>query len=169
MDDLHVAGTRTSGPSLSEQKMLHFLHIFYVGYFALILPFICWGAQATPGHLHTHAHFVFGPPSVPTHTAQQVLSESRTRHGCGSPIGSAVSHYTTNKLDAKAVPTGRSIPSTIISTILLSPTLGRLTIIDLLPAVLMEHLPTNNFKSIDSPVPTRPPRLLVWTSFQPSA
>lgn len=38
------------------------LQLCLAGILALILPFVCWGAQATPGHPHAHAHFVFWPP-----------------------------------------------------------------------------------------------------------
>ena len=34
----------------------------YIAYWALVLPFLCWGAWATPGHPHLHPHFVFSPP-----------------------------------------------------------------------------------------------------------
>lgn len=34
----------------------------YVLLFALILPFICWGALAEPGHPHRTPHFVFADP-----------------------------------------------------------------------------------------------------------
>ena len=38
------------------------LRFFYAGLFGLVLPFVCWGAQATPGHPHARAHVVFWPP-----------------------------------------------------------------------------------------------------------
>lgn len=34
----------------------------YVALFAFILPFICWGALAEPGHPHQIPHFVFADP-----------------------------------------------------------------------------------------------------------
>lgn len=34
----------------------------YIAYWAFVLPFLCWGAWATPGHPHLHPHFVFSPP-----------------------------------------------------------------------------------------------------------
>ena len=36
----------------------------YIAYWALVLPFLCWGAWATPGHPHLHPHFVFSPPDT---------------------------------------------------------------------------------------------------------
>lgn len=35
---------------------------FYVAFFALLLPLICWGALAEPGHPHRFPHFVFATP-----------------------------------------------------------------------------------------------------------
>ena len=40
------------------------LNLFFAGVLGLVLPFICWGAQATPGHPHARAHFVFWPPDL---------------------------------------------------------------------------------------------------------
>ena len=40
------------------------LNLFFAGILGLVLPFICWGAQATPGHPHARAHFVFWPPEM---------------------------------------------------------------------------------------------------------
>lgn len=43
-----------------RQAALHgWLLVLYIAYFALILPFICWGALADPSHPHAAAHFVF--------------------------------------------------------------------------------------------------------------
>lgn len=36
--------------------------VFFAGLFALVLPFICWGAWAQPCHPHSRPHFVFLPP-----------------------------------------------------------------------------------------------------------
>lgn len=40
------------------------VHLLFAALFGLALPFICWGAQATPGHPHARAHFVFLPPEL---------------------------------------------------------------------------------------------------------
>ncbi len=34
----------------------------YVGFLAVVMPFICWGAWAEPGHPHGSPHFVFATP-----------------------------------------------------------------------------------------------------------
>lgn len=43
------------------------LNLFFAGLFGLVLPSICWGVQATPGHPHARAHFVFLAPEGHTH------------------------------------------------------------------------------------------------------
>ena len=43
------------------------LNLFFAGLFGLVLPFLCWGAQATPGHPHARAHFVFLAPEEHAH------------------------------------------------------------------------------------------------------
>lgn len=45
--------------------------------FGLILPFICWGAEATPGHSHMRAHFVF---LAPVHSARHGESNPTDAH-----------------------------------------------------------------------------------------
>lgn len=44
-------------------------------YWAVVLPFICWGAWATPGHPHSSPHFVFFEP---LHTANQPAPATHT-------------------------------------------------------------------------------------------
>ncbi|GIK72889.1 MAG: hypothetical protein BroJett021_18770 [Chloroflexota bacterium] len=45
--------------------------------FGLILPFICWGAEATPGHPHMRAHFVF---LAPVHNVRHAESNPTNAH-----------------------------------------------------------------------------------------
>jgi hypothetical protein len=53
------------------------LHFFYVGLYAFVLPFICLGAQATPGHPHALPHFVFVDPSVDHRSAEHSVHTIR--------------------------------------------------------------------------------------------
>ena len=43
------------------------LQLFFAALYAFLLPFICAGAQATPGHPHARAHFVFLEPEFADH------------------------------------------------------------------------------------------------------
>ncbi|MCB0115209.1 MAG: hypothetical protein R2873_25715 [Caldilineaceae bacterium] len=38
------------------------LLLVFVGLFAFVFPFLCWGAMADPSHPHAHAHLVFADP-----------------------------------------------------------------------------------------------------------
>ncbi len=40
------------------------LGVGYALLWALVLPFICWGAWAAPGHPHRAPHFVFAKPTL---------------------------------------------------------------------------------------------------------
>ncbi len=50
----------SSALPIGQQLLL----LFYVALFALLLPFICWGALAEPGHPHRTPHFVFADPML---------------------------------------------------------------------------------------------------------
>ncbi len=56
-----------------------FIQWFYIVYFALGMPFICWGAVATPGHPHRLPHLVFALPAIGMPTRQQ--PEAHLGHG----------------------------------------------------------------------------------------
>lgn len=67
-----------------------------------VLPFICWGAWAAPGHAHSGPHIVFAPPPQPSHHPPISLA----------PAGqaTAVSHEQ---------PTGAARPDSLILSLLL--------------------------------------------------
>jgi hypothetical protein len=71
------------------------LNLFFIGLFGLVLPFICWGVQATPGHPHARAHFVFLAPE------EHVHGSAPHDHG------------------AAALPPGKATPSLLAISILL--------------------------------------------------
>jgi hypothetical protein len=77
------------------------LRLFFASYFAVVLPFICWGAEATPGHPHARSHFVFLEPELaaaPSH----VDGDQGHRHGHDAPAA-----------DHASSPTGQSTPSVL--------------------------------------------------------
>ncbi len=105
--------------------MPQFVHGFLAVLFGLILPFVCWGAEATPGHPHLRAHFVFAAPS---HTAVGALPAANTAQELIRMTGQAIaagaySACTTPLRAADAVassaPAGQSIPSVLAVTLLL--------------------------------------------------
>lgn len=146
----------------NQRKILHTLHLFYVGFFGLVLPFICWGAQATPGHPHALAHFVFAQPPKAALAAAVHLDAAAylTTFGqqdiCTTQQTTASHHRAT---ETSQLPPGRSIPSLMVSLVLLlvvlatsssSPTTNR-------PYHLFhrQHLFPDGFTLI---IPTPPPR-----------
>lgn len=100
-------------PKIIRNRWLRTLHLFYAGLFAFVLPFICWGAQATPGHPHARAHFVFVDPpmSVMLESAtdtQPAAHGTHARDDSSTPLSKPVQ-----------MPAGRSIPSALVITLLL--------------------------------------------------
>jgi hypothetical protein len=65
---------------MGRDRWLRYLHMVFIGLFGFIMPFICWGAEATPGHPHSRAHIVFLPPVLSAearavvHTAAAALA-----------------------------------------------------------------------------------------------
>ncbi len=128
----------------------------YVILFALVLPFICWGAVAEPGHPHRYPHFVFATPVL----AATVLPTREVPHG--SNHGTAPNDG--NALPADSQPAdapipGRSTPKLMLFSILMLVFLGAWSVkrFDLhhFAIALRHHFPA----SIVVAVPIRPPRL----------
>jgi hypothetical protein len=98
---------------LIRNRWLRGLHLFYAGLFAFVLPFICWGAQATPSHPHAKAHFVFVDPPM------AVMLESTTETTPTAHRTHARENSSTPLPKPVQMPTGRSVPSTLMITLLL--------------------------------------------------
>lgn len=157
----HLAGSHQ--PS-AWTKALHF---FYAGLYAFVLPFICWGAQATPGHPHARPHFVFVDPPGHTHLAEQTkrgvqnaaawLAAYANSTICGDHDGAPVA--AAPDAETAQQPVGRSAPSQLVIS-MLTP-LGQLAA--LLPlqidgpgcAVWLVAACASPFCT---PIPTPPPR-----------
>lgn len=60
----------------------HSVLLFFVGFFAFVLPFLCWGQMGTPGHPHLHAHFIFQweTPAWTSHTQEASTHDLGTHH-----------------------------------------------------------------------------------------
>jgi hypothetical protein len=87
------------------------LHWALVWIFALVLPWICWGAQATPGHPHLRAHFVFGTPPPLARNAQAAV-----RHAATALANGRAEHCTATSPSLSA---GLSTPPVLAVTLLL--------------------------------------------------
>jgi hypothetical protein len=110
-------------PPASRQRLLQSLHLFYAGYLALLLPFICWGTQATPGHPHAIPHFVFAEPTrstVMTTTgldAAAFLATLGEDDLCSSTESLSLQQRAS---ETAQLPAGSSIPSLVVSLLLLA-------------------------------------------------
>lgn len=128
---------------------------FYIGLLGLVMPFICWGAFAEPGHPHARPHLVFldpvmAMPPTPTINHSSDLSPSPM----AIPMG--MEHAAQ---PAPSAPVGRSTPQLLIFSLLLLlvGALWQLMRIDIHYAILVctalfVKPPRRN-------VPTPPPRL----------
>ena len=107
------------------------LHLLMAGYYAVLLPFICWGALGTPGHPHSRPHFVFAPPPqaeapLPRHMTLAELQEwGRTNLDCGPEAdgghmaaGVHVAGSGSHTASGSGAPAGRSVPALATATVL---------------------------------------------------
>ena len=146
----------------NQRRVLHTLHLFYVGFFGLVLPFICWGAQATPGHPHALVHFVFAQPTraalaAAAHLDAATYLATLGQHDLCTTQPATNSNY--RATETPQLPPGRSTPSLMVSLILLlvvlaatplSPLTNRLH-----PLFHRQHLFPDGFAPV---IPTPPPR-----------
>lgn len=120
---------------------------FYILYFGLGLPFICWGAVATPGHPHSRPHFVFTDP--PLHTGALTV-----------PLPSGHAHHHATATEAPPDVAGQSVPPALGVTLLLL-LFGELALLPANPLrgfpQLLPRLIANAARLL---IPTPPPRLL---------
>jgi hypothetical protein len=79
MKETHaIVQSKSSGQLSAGQRALS---IGYSIIFALILPLICWGAYATPGHPHRIPHFVFVEPTLKAPAPKPVVALSPSMPG----------------------------------------------------------------------------------------
>jgi hypothetical protein len=132
------------------------LHLFYAGLYAFVLPLICWGAQATPGHPHARAHFVFVDPE------QQALDDVASLHLLHAMPQLAELHLPTimcHLPNTHNAPVGQSVPMQMVIGSLIP--VGAL--ISLLPAQaggvgFSVWLAESIIAPFHATVPTPPPR-----------
>ena len=127
-------------------KQTAWVQIFYVIYFSLILPFVCWGAVGQPGHPHPVAHFVFAVPEIPH------ADHSQTP---GIPLfADDIAH------PEQPAPVGQSRPDTTLISLLLLIFVGISLLFGHHPGRLSRLGSTPKWRSIVLPIPTPPPRIL---------
>ncbi|MBW7883205.1 MAG: hypothetical protein H3C34_11330 [Caldilineaceae bacterium] len=74
--------------------------VFFALLFGLVLPFICWGSLATPGHPHGRPHLVFWAPVQrvtnslkPADAALRAVACTPPQPGRHTPAGAAAAHW----------------------------------------------------------------------------
>ena len=132
-----------------------FLHLFFAGLYAFVLPTICFGAEATPGHPHARAHFVFVEPLAEVHSELAVAPHRDLPGACHSHSADP----TPLSEDDSPAPVGRSVPSQLVLSSLMN--------IGAVASVLPPNADTTEFPvwltdifetSFHALVPTPPPR-----------
>lgn len=132
------------------------LHLFLAGLYAFVLPMICFGAEATPGHPHARAHFVFAEPPTEAHSELETVAHKHLAGACHAHNADSLPQ----SKDDPQVPVGRSVPSQLV--------LSSLVNIGAVASVLPPNADTTDFPvwltdifetSFHALVPTPPPRL----------
>ncbi|MCC6456864.1 MAG: hypothetical protein IT328_18050 [Caldilineaceae bacterium] len=140
----------------AKSSLYKFLAATYTILLGFVLPFICWGALATPGHPHRMAHFVFMTP--PMH-AEVVVKDHKIDHSADQQEARTDAN---DQPETAAQPVGRSLPPELTSAItILSPLLLVLILLVFRPAHLrlrLSHTSTSHL--FDPRVLTPPPRRL---------
>lgn len=146
---------------------------FYIALFALVLPLICWGALAEPGHPHRAPHFVFAAPllatprpraAMPNRSPHQLpipaATEGHRQHGTLRTVAASQEPAAAMcDLFADGVIAGRATPMLMAVSLLLLIFLSVWTAhrFDRPQVVLWQRPPFP--ESLFLPVPLRPPRL----------
>ena len=158
-------------PSIVVAHILHVLSVaikpctigFFVTYWALGLPFLCWGAWATPGHPHAHPHFVFTAPPLADSAhgshAAMATCDPAPMAGMHESARAAALVTTCQATTSNDQPTGQSLPSILVVslfTLVFTPPFAR----ELRLLVRRERAPAIHFPpGYPGSVPTPPPRL----------
>lgn len=101
---------------------LHYklLAAIYTVLLGLVLPFICWGTLATPGHPHRMAHLVFWMPPLYLEAQNKANTVDHTAHLASLPDGKLHgdhAQHTAKQGAPVAQPIGRSVPAELVSMI----------------------------------------------------
>jgi hypothetical protein len=141
---------------LTKRSLYKFLAVTYTILLGFVLPFICWGTLATPGHPHRMAHLVFMTPPM---RAEVVIKDNKIDHNAhqqGARTGEG------EQPEPATQPVGRSLPPELTSAItIISPLLLVLILLVFRPArfrLRLSHASTSHL--FDPRVSTPPPRRL---------
>ena len=107
-----------------SHRWLQWVHILFTAIFGLVLPFICWGAEATPGHAHLRAHFVFLPPAQSANVIGQEMANAHdlihaTVTALANGVGELCAAPAPGSMLSASAPVGQSYPLVLAVTLLL--------------------------------------------------
>jgi hypothetical protein len=144
--------SRTSPLHMRGPRWQAVLFGFYAALLGLVLPLICWGALATPGHPHRTPHFVFIDPLIGQ-------SDPSATPAAAHHHGGAMQTDEDVKDRQETRPVGRSSLSLLLFSILVFVVLGAWALQTIKQrSIALLHLPPFA-RSIGTPVPLPPPRL----------
>ena len=127
--------------------------------FTLVLPFICFGAFAEPGHPHRMPHFVFAEPVLSVDLlleAQPPLPQMMNHEG--HAMAMPPEHVVNPK---QQQPVGRSASSLILFSILVLTSLGVWVLSRVDQRHIVEFSAALSFESATLAIPLPPPRSTV--------
>jgi hypothetical protein len=147
---------QTQPPYLAKSSLYKFLAATYTILLGFVLPFICWGTLATPGHPHRMAHLVFMMPPVRAEVAVKDVEIDHRTHQRVARTGEG------DQPEKATQPVGRSLPPELTSAItIISPLLLVQILLVLHPARLrLRSSHTSTSHLFDPRVSTPPPRHL---------
>lgn len=142
----------------------------YSALFGLLLPLICWGAAAEPGHPHRYPHFVFAEPQhtpvaqpqAESHTARHETAVSSAHQRGEHDHVRMVTRPAVCSLLPEGAIAGRATPTLLLFSLLLLTFLGEWLArrLDRPHVALWRRLPFP--KTLALPVPLPPPRLSLF-------
>jgi hypothetical protein len=150
--------------------------LLFVVYWALILPFICWGSWAQVGHPHARPHFVFALPQLTA--VWTYIDPTLTVGNSATPLAAVAaqlfdSHCATVVGDARLADGGPGVTAqatpVTLATLLLSFVAPLLALLLCLPVMVRRRLPSLRPTICPLAVGTPPPRHAGCTLFALSA
>jgi hypothetical protein len=150
--------------------------LLFVAYWALILPFICWGSWAQVGHPHARPHFVFALPQLTA--VWTYIDPAVTVGNSATPLAAVAaqlfdSHCATAVRDVRSADGGPGVPAqatpVTLATLLLAFVAPLLALLLCLPVLVRRRLSLLLPTICPLVVGTPPPRRADCTLFALSA
>lgn len=150
-----IAFHRQSGRQIGEWQRLVLLA--YVVLLTFVMPFVCWGAWADPGHPHRSPHFVFATPPGSGEALSKIVWSLQSY--CGSPSSSTLVDARGAGDEGDPAPlAGQSLPDTTLVITLLPILLAGWLLLERLRQYTERSTRVCVVTTFSPTVPTPPPR-----------